>query len=76
VHGRLTFCGEIDEAAAKRIRSADRSYHIALPTQSARRAGNLAELAWARLRRGESSDAAALAPIYLRDPAGQKLPAD
>ena len=32
----------------------------------------LAELGWQRLRAGKADDAAVLAPIYLRDPAGNK----
>jgi tRNA threonylcarbamoyladenosine biosynthesis protein TsaB len=39
---------------------------------NARRAGCLAEIAWARFRRGETDDAAALEPIYLHAPATKR----
>ena len=38
------------------------------PTLNARRAGCLAELAWARFRRGEWDDTDALEPVYLHAP--------
>jgi hypothetical protein len=38
---------------------------IASPASNARRAGWLAELAWARFQRGESDDPRALVPLYL-----------
>jgi tRNA threonylcarbamoyladenosine biosynthesis protein TsaB len=63
------FCGEIDVQAADLIREqlgAEAS--IATPAASLRRAAYLAEIGWERLARGESDDAATLAPIYLRHP--------
>ena len=63
------FCGEIDVEAADLIREhlgAEAS--IATPAASLRRAGYLAEIGWERLARGESDDAATLAPIYLHHP--------
>ena len=41
---------------------------IATPAASLRRAAFLAEIGWERLARGESDDAATLAPIYLHHP--------
>jgi tRNA threonylcarbamoyladenosine biosynthesis protein TsaB len=70
--GQITFTGEITPEAAKKIRAANSNFQVALPARSIRRAGHLAELGWQRLRTGKTDDAASLAPIYLRDPAGKK----
>ena len=70
-----TFAGEITPEAAKKIRAAGSHFQTALPARSIRRAGHLAELGWQRLRAGKADDSAALAPVYLRDPAGNKLAA-
>ena len=70
LEGRVTFAGEITVQATKQIRAADRTFQIAPPATAVRRAGYLAELGWRRLRAGEIDDAQTLAPIYLRDPAG------
>lgn len=61
----MLFCGDVDAALANRLteRFAARAV-IASPAMNARRAGFIAELAWARFRRGESDDVAALAPLY------------
>jgi tRNA threonylcarbamoyladenosine biosynthesis protein TsaB len=64
------FAGEITPEAAKLIRNASRQFTVAYPAVSTRRAGYLAEIGWQRLRKGQIDDAASLAPIYLRDPAG------
>ena len=63
--GHILFCGEIDATLADKI-SHDLGEHalIAPPAMNARRAGFLAELAWARFRRGEMDDVETLAPIY------------
>lgn len=66
----ITFAGEITADAAKQIRAANKAYRLATPAASTRRAGNLAELGWQRLRKGSPDDAASLAPIYLKDPGG------
>jgi len=68
--GDVTFAGEIAPAAAKRIRAASKSFRVASPASSVRRAGYLAEIGWQRLQKGLVDDAAGLSPIYLRDPAG------
>lgn len=64
------FAGEITPEAAKLIRTENRHFTVAYPAVSTRRAGYLAEIGWQRLRKGQVDDAASLAPIYLRDPAG------
>jgi tRNA threonylcarbamoyladenosine biosynthesis protein TsaB len=64
------FAGEITPAAGKLIRSANKAYRLASPASSVRRAGYLAELGWRRLRKGLADDSRDLAPIYMRDPAG------
>lgn len=60
------FCGDVDQAMANRLteKFGARAV-IASPALNARRAGFIAELAWARFRRGESDDVATLAPMYL-----------
>ncbi len=70
LEGRVTFAGEITAQAAKKIRAANKTFRISLPATAVRRAGYLAELGWQRLRAGDVDDAQTLAPIYLRDPAG------
>lgn len=63
---RALFCGDVDAALAKLVteRLGTRAV-IASPALNVRRAGFLAELAWARFQRGESDDAASLAPMYM-----------
>ncbi len=62
---RALFAGEVDAALAQRLaeRFGTRAV-IESPAHWARRAGFLAELAWARLQRGEADDVATLAPMY------------
>lgn len=67
------FAGEINPAAAKLIRQSEKTFRIASPASSVRRAGFLAELGWLRLRRGRTDDPDRIAPIYLRDPAGETI---
>ncbi|RMG98179.1 MAG: tRNA (adenosine(37)-N6)-threonylcarbamoyltransferase complex dimerization subunit type 1 TsaB [Chloroflexi bacterium] len=67
--------GEITPAAARLIRQTNREYQIASPAMSVRRAGFLAELGWKRYQQKQLDDAASLAPVYLRDPAGKKITA-
>jgi tRNA threonylcarbamoyladenosine biosynthesis protein TsaB len=63
---RMFFCGDVDAALAKLLaeRMGTRAT-IASPALNVRRAAFLAELAWARFQRGESDDAASLAPMYM-----------
>ena len=70
LEGRITFAGEITAEAAKKIKAAKKTHQIAPPATAVRRAGYLAELGWRRLRADDVDDAQTLAPIYLRDPAG------
>ncbi|MCP4421818.1 MAG: tRNA (adenosine(37)-N6)-threonylcarbamoyltransferase complex dimerization subunit type 1 TsaB [Chloroflexi bacterium] len=70
LEGRVTFAGEIRAQAAKMIKAADKTFQIALPATAVRRAGYLAEIGWRRFRAEDVDDAQTLAPIYLRDPAG------
>jgi tRNA threonylcarbamoyladenosine biosynthesis protein TsaB len=65
------FAGEITPEATKLIRNSSQHFAVAYPAVSTRRAGFLAEIGWQRLRKGQTDDAASLAPIYLRDPAGK-----
>ncbi len=62
---RIVFCGEIDAALAHLISEhfGERAA-IATPAMNVRRAGYLAELAWARFQRGEADDVQALGPLY------------
>ncbi len=66
-----TFAGEIAPEAVKKIRAAGSQLQVERPSRSVRRAGYLAELGWERFRKGDVDDAAALAPVYMRDPAGK-----
>ena len=67
--GPTLFCGEFMPACRDQI-AASLGALALFPAESAllRRAGNLAELAWQRLARGQTEDAATLQPLYLRAP--------
>jgi tRNA threonylcarbamoyladenosine biosynthesis protein TsaB len=67
------FAGEISPAAAKLIRQAAKQFRQFTPAVNPRRAAYLAEIGWERFRRQQFDDAAALTPIYLRDPAGNPV---
>ena len=58
-------CGEFDEEGLALFRKMRGRAILAPGSLSLRRAGVLAELAWAKLRAGQPDDAATLAPIYL-----------
>jgi tRNA threonylcarbamoyladenosine biosynthesis protein TsaB len=64
----VAFAGEIDAAAAKLIRRANRSAVVVAPSVSVRRAAVLAEIGWNRWKKQQVTDADALAPLYLREP--------
>jgi len=73
VYGQIAeptlFCGEIETEHAEQIRQRLGLDALVIdPAGSLRRAGYLAELAWARLAQGDADDAAQLAPIYLHHP--------
>ncbi len=62
------FCGEVDERGMELLEGLDDLAEILPPACCLRRAGFLAELAWGRLRQGETDDPATLTPIYLHGP--------
>lgn len=70
LEGPTFFAGEISPKAAKQIAAADAAFTVLPAAQSVRRAGYLAEIGRLRLQRSDVDDAATLAPVYLRDPAG------
>ncbi len=72
--GPATFAGEISAEAHKRIRAAGKGFQAVGAAAGVRRAGYLAELGWRRWRSQKLDDPAALTPIYLREPTGQKSP--
>lgn len=65
-HARALVCGDVDAALANLLteRLGTRVV-LASPAQNARRAGYLAERAWARLQNNDVDDTSALVPIYL-----------
>ena len=63
------FCGEVDEQGVEVLKGVGELAEVLSPAHCLRRAGFLAELAWARLRRGEVDDPTTLVPIYLHQPA-------
>lgn len=68
VEAPVTFAGELSERALRMIRAAGKGYRVVPPVARVRRPGYLAEIAWRRLRRGETDNPAVLTPIYLREP--------
>lgn len=60
------FCGEVDPSGARILERLEDQAILLPPAWRLRRAGFLADLAWARIRRKETDDPASLAPIYLR----------
>ena len=68
--GSTLFAGEIAEKTAVQIKAANPQFDVALGGTAVRRAGNLAEIGWQKLRQGEITDTGSIAPIYLRNPAG------
>jgi tRNA threonylcarbamoyladenosine biosynthesis protein TsaB len=74
--GPALFAGEITapDRAALAARLGDR-VRFAPPALALRRAGCLAEIAWARFTAGERDDLEMLAPLYLQEPASLAGPA-
>ncbi len=68
VEGPTLFAGEVDERARALLQEAERPIRIAPGAVALRRAGYLAELAWARIAAGQVEDAASITPIYLHQP--------
>jgi len=62
------FAGEIDETGRSRLSAAAWPVRFASGAHSLRRAGFLAEIAWARLNAGPVGDPADVTPIYLHQP--------
>ncbi len=61
-------CGEIDEKGFHLIGGLGEWVTVLPPACCLRRAGFLAELAWERVRSGETDDPATLAPLYINWP--------
>jgi tRNA threonylcarbamoyladenosine biosynthesis protein TsaB len=70
--GKTNFAGEVSDEARKLIRKQAQGWKVLDAGIRTRRAGNLAQLAYNRFKKDDIDDAAALSPIYLRDPAGKK----
>ncbi len=64
----ILLCGEVDEKGLRLAEERGDLVTVLPPARCLRRAGFLAELAWERLRRGETDDPATLAPLYLQFP--------
>jgi tRNA threonylcarbamoyladenosine biosynthesis protein TsaB len=62
------FTGEIDSTGLSLLNATERPVRIAPGAQSLRRAGFLAEIAWARLEDDEIDDPTTITPIYLHEP--------
>jgi len=63
------FCGEVDRRGAEVLAGLGDLAEVLPPAHNLRRAGFLAELAWDRVRRGQTDDPATLTPLYLHQPA-------
>lgn len=68
IEGDTLIAGEIDEAAHEMIAHSNKPIRLSPPAFSLRRAGFLADLAWARVRAGLPADPAAVTPIYVNQP--------
>ena len=67
----LRVCGELTAEERQELKKRlGARVEIATPAASLRRAGYLAELGWAKLRAGQVSEPATLAPIYIQTPSG------
>jgi hypothetical protein len=62
------FAGEIDETGCALLDASERPLTRLSGALALRRAGFLAELAWARVNAGDTDDPAAVTPIYLHQP--------
>jgi hypothetical protein len=60
------FAGEIDDAGRTLLNASQ--HRVAPGAVALRRAGFLAELAWARLNRNDTDNPATITPIYLHQP--------
>lgn len=66
--GPTCISGEIDEAGRDVIAHSGRPITVSPPAVSLRRAGFLAELAWARWRAGDPGNPEQAVPLYLHQP--------
>ncbi|MBN1286082.1 MAG: tRNA (adenosine(37)-N6)-threonylcarbamoyltransferase complex dimerization subunit type 1 TsaB [Anaerolineae bacterium] len=64
--GEAAICGEIDSAGYEALRQYATRIKILPGAASLRRAGYLAEVAWVRLREGQTDDPFTVTPIYIR----------
>lgn len=76
VEGDSLIVGEWDDALQRLVTEKAAGVRFAAASASVRRAGALAALGYERLARGETDEAALIAPVYLRPPAiGPQAPA-
>lgn len=68
IEGDMLIAGEINAAALALLDAGDRPLRPVPGVFSLRRAGMLAELAWERVRAGQTDDPAQVTPIYLHQP--------
>jgi tRNA threonylcarbamoyladenosine biosynthesis protein TsaB len=62
------FAGEIDDTGRARLAASERPVKMTPGAFALRRAGFLAEMAWARVKNHDTDDPAAVTPIYLHQP--------
>jgi tRNA threonylcarbamoyladenosine biosynthesis protein TsaB len=62
------FAGEIDDNGHTLLDATERPVRIAPGAAALRRAGYLAEIAWARVEADDTDDPITITPIYLRQP--------
>jgi tRNA threonylcarbamoyladenosine biosynthesis protein TsaB len=60
--------GEVDDTGRARLASTERPVRIAPGAWALRRSGFLAEIAWTRVKAGDTDDPATITPIYLHQP--------
>jgi len=68
VEQKTLFAGEVDDTGRALLSSTDRPAYIAPGAYALRRAGFLAEVAWTRVRSGNTDDPATVTPVYLHQP--------
>jgi tRNA threonylcarbamoyladenosine biosynthesis protein TsaB len=72
VDGPTLFSGELMVQNAERLSHLlGEWFLLATPAMRSRRAGVLAEIAWARRQAGKMDDPTTLSPIYLHEPSGE-----
>ena len=68
VEQETLFAGEIDDAGHNLLDATERPVRISPGAYALRRAGFLAEIAWARIDADDTDDPAQVTPIYLHQP--------